>query len=53
MPNKIMIDLVDGVTALNKCNIIHTDIKPSNLLIRGLNPIFVELFEIAKVKGLN
>lgn len=32
---KIMRDVLTGLSYLHKCNIIHTDIKPSNLLLNG------------------
>jgi serine/threonine protein kinase len=38
--NKIILDTLNGLNELNKLEYIHTDIKPENLLIKGLNPIF-------------
>ena len=41
--NKILVDVLNGLNTLNKMGYIHTDIKPENILIKGLNPIFIEL----------
>lgn len=41
---KIMRDTLTGLAYLHKCNIIHTDIKPSNLLLNGR----VEALDAAK-----
>lgn len=35
MVKRIMRDTLTGLAYLHKCNIIHTDIKPSNLLLDG------------------
>ena len=40
--NKIIKDVLNGLNQLNKMGYIHTDIKPENVLIKGLNPIFKE-----------
>lgn len=39
---KIISDMCSGIEILNKHNCIHTDIKLSNILIAGLNPVFAE-----------
>jgi len=51
--NKIILDVLSGLETLNKMGYIHTDIKPENILIKGLNPIFCE-FEnmIKKTEGV-
>jgi len=41
--NKIIIDVLNGLNTLNNMGYIHTDIKPENILIKGLNPLFTEL----------
>lgn len=40
--NKIITDTLNGLNILYKMGYIHTDIKPENILIKGLNPIFIE-----------
>jgi serine/threonine-protein kinase SRPK3 len=40
--NKIMSDVIRANTFLHNMKYIHTDIKPENILVEGLNPIFAE-----------
>ena len=46
--NKITLDVLNGLTTLNNMGYIHTDIKPENILIKGLNPIFNEFEKMVK-----
>jgi len=44
--NKIVKDTLNGLKILNNQGYIHTDIKPENILIKGLNPIFKDFQEL-------
>ena len=46
--NKIILDTLLGLKELNNLGYIHTDIKPENILIKGLNIIFAKLNIIIK-----
>lgn len=46
--NKIIYDVMKANNALNKMQYIHTDIKPENVLIEGLNIICEEFREYVK-----
>jgi serine/threonine-protein kinase SRPK3 len=54
--NKIILDVLNGLETLNNMGYMHTDIKPENVLIKGLNPIYEEfnnaIKESDKVKEL-
>lgn len=42
---KITLQIIDGLLFLhNKIGVIHTDIKPSNILIRGINEYHLQIF---------
>lgn len=47
--NKIMSDVINGVIFLNNMQYMHTDIKPENILIEGMNKIFVEFHTYVNV----
>lgn len=55
--NKIVKDVLNGLKTLNNLGYIHTDIKPENVLIKGLNPIFQDFQNLIKesdtLKNLN
>ena len=46
--NKIIYDVMKANCFLNKMQYIHTDIKPENVLVEGLNIIFAEFREHVK-----
>jgi len=46
--NKMISDVLNGLNTLNNMGHIHTDIKPENILIKGLNPIFNEFKKITE-----
>ena len=48
LTNKIILDTLLGLKELNNLGYIHTDIKPENILIKGLNIIFAKLDIIIK-----
>ena len=50
--NKIIKDVLNGLHQLNKMGYIHTDIKPENVLIKGLNPIFQEFKNLINKSNL-
>jgi serine/threonine-protein kinase SRPK3 len=54
--NKITYDLINGINELNNLGYIHTDIKPENILVKGLNSIFLEFFNLihsTELKNIN
>ena len=43
--NKIILNTLLGLKELHNLGYIHTDIKPENILVKGLNPIFYKFKE--------
>lgn len=54
--NKITHDLINGMNELNNLGYYHTDIKPENILVQGLNSIFSEFISLIRsteLKNIN